>query len=260
MTQSKQKSVWMFVLLALALYWSAPALIGYMTGCEDMLASNALLAGDAAGGGAPSAATSSMLRIVLVDSGVWSWFLIILSIVGVAVGFTVFVEQRPEKLLPPGIEDDLLAMFDEENYEEALSFCEAEDNVITRIAAAGLARIDKGYDSIQDAIGEAADQESTVLLQKLSYVGMIAAVAPMMGLLGTVVGMIAAFKMIATTAGSASPAQLASGIFTALITTAEGLIIAIPMLTVFTFLKNRTIRVLLDINQIIGDLFERFRK
>ena len=221
MTQSRNRSVWMIAVLALALYWSAPALIGYIAGCEDMIASNSLFAGDASGGGASKPSTS-MLRIVLVDSGVWSWFLIILSIVGVAVGFTVFVEQRPEKLLPPGIEDDLLAMFDEENYEEALSFCEAEDNVVTRIAAAGLARIDKGYDSIQDAIGEASDQESTVLLQKLSYVGLIAAVAPMMGLLGTVVGMIAAFKMIATTEGSATPAQLASGIFTALITTEIG--------------------------------------
>ena len=185
MTPTKKTSVWMLALLGCILYWSAPAIIGYATGNVDLMSANSLFA-EEGGGAAPQ---KSMLRIVLIDSGVWEWFIIILSIVGVALVFTVFVEQRPEKLLPPGIEDDLLAMFDEENYEEALSFCEAEDNVITRIAAAGLSRVDKGYDSIQDAIGEAADQESTVLLQKLSYVGLIAAVAPMLGLLGTVIGM-----------------------------------------------------------------------
>jgi biopolymer transport protein ExbB len=81
----------------------------------------------------------------------------------------------------------------------------------------------------------------------------------MLGLLGTVSGMVKSFNVIASSQGQASPADLAIGISQALLTTMEGLIVAIPVTAVFAFLRNRLIRTVIETGAIIEDLFERFR-
>ena len=88
---------------------------------------------------------------------------------------------------------------------------------------------------------------------------LIANVAPMMGLLGTVMGMVAAFNEIAASKGQANPADLASGISQALLTTMLGLIVAIPVTAAFAFLRNRLIKTIIETGAIVEDLFERFR-
>jgi biopolymer transport protein ExbB len=88
---------------------------------------------------------------------------------------------------------------------------------------------------------------------------LLSATAPMMGLFGTVTGMFFTFSAIAAAGGSVSPAQLASGIKMALITTIFGLTVAIPVGVAFYTLRNRVIRVSTEINAISENLFERFR-
>ena len=81
----------------------------------------------------------------------------------------------------------------------------------------------------------------------------------MLGLLGTVMGMIQSFNVIAATKGQADPSQLSAGISSALITTMFGLIVAIPMTASFVFLRNRVVKNSIEISAIVADLFERFR-
>lgn len=96
------------------------------------------------------------------------------------------------------------------------------------------------------------------LEHRLSYIALIGTIAPMVGLLGTVDGMVAAFSLIANSPSTPKPSELAEGISTALITTLVGLVIAIPALGVFNILKNRFARLVLEAGIYSESLMERF--
>ena len=100
-------------------------------------------------------------------------------------------------------------------------------------------KVSSGYTQAVEAMRDAAANESMRLEHLLSYVGLIGALAPMIGLLGTVWGMVKSFMEIAASTTSPKPAKLAEGISTALITTLIGLVIAIVAVAVFAFFKNR---------------------
>ena len=102
------------------------------------------------------------------------------------------------------------------------------------------------------------DEEAVKLHQKIGWLSLIANVAPMMGLLGTVSGMVAAFRVIATSKNP-DPAELADGISMALLTTLFGLIVAIPTTAAFAYLRNNLVRSIIEVGAIVEDLFERFR-
>ena len=104
------------------------------------------------------------------------------------------------------------------------------------------------------------DEESVKLHQKIGWLPLIANIAPMMGLLGTVSGMVTAFNEIASSGGQASPADLAKGISEALLTTLFGLLVAIPVSATFAFLRNRMVKTIIELGAIVEDLFERFRE
>ena len=112
---------------------------------------------------------------------------------------------------------------------------------------------------IEKSIEEMGDEESIRLNQRIGWLSLISNVAPMMGLLGTVSGMVTAFNTIASSGGQASPAELANGISQALLTTMFGLIVAIPVTAAFAFLRNRMVKTIIETGAIIEDLFERFR-
>ncbi|MCW8132188.1 MAG: MotA/TolQ/ExbB proton channel family protein [Planctomycetota bacterium] len=185
--------------------------------------------------------------------------IILCSIAALALIIQYSVEQKHDKLIPPHVVAELEQLFEEQAYDEAAELCQAEDCFLTRIVGAGLAKMEGGYDSIMKAVEGAGNDESTKLFQKLSNLSLMVGVAPMLGLYGTVTGMIGAFNVIASTAGGASPAQLADGISQALVTTFEGLTVAIPTSVAYHFLKNRAIKVTMEAGTIVGNLFERFR-
>ena len=106
---------------------------------------------------------------------------------------------------------------------------------------------------------EMTEEESLKLHTKVGWLSFIAAVTPMLGLLGTVNGMILAFKQIAATKGQADPSQLSVGISGALVTTMFGLVVAIPVTFSFTFFRNKVVKHSIEIGAVIEDLFERFR-
>ncbi len=111
---------------------------------------------------------------------------------------------------------------------------------------------------ISTAFQEAADEEDVQLGNKIGWLSLIAAISPMMGLLGTVNGMVAAFGEIALKP-SVKPNDLAAGIKGALITTLLGLVVAIPVTTVYVFLRNRVTMASIEIGGMVEELFERFR-
>ncbi len=195
---------------------------------------------------------------LIVLSGVIGWIICLLSIVALAVVIENWVTLRRDKLAPPEIVDEVQTLFDESQFQEAMELCENEPSFFTRVVAAGISKIGHPFEVIQTALQEMGDEEAIKVHQKLGWLSVIAAVAPMLGLFGTVQGMIASFHTIASTQNP-TPAQLAGGIYTALLTTFEGLMIAIPITTAFAYLRNRLTRNIIEVGAIVEDLFERFR-
>lgn len=217
---------------------------------------------DAAEAAAAAAAdTSNDLTVgkLIKDSGPFGWALIVLSVVSLALVIENIVSLKRDKLAPPELIDEVQALFDEGQYQEAMDLCENEPSFFTRVASAGIAKIGHDFPVIEKSIEEMGDEEAVKLHQKVGWLSLIANVAPMLGLLGTVSGMVLAFNTIATSGGQANPAELASGISQALLTTLFGLIVAIPTTAAFAYVRNNLVRSVIEVGAIIEDLFERFR-
>jgi biopolymer transport protein ExbB len=192
-------------------------------------------------------------------SGIIGIFIILLSFVGLALIIEHAVTIRRDKLLPHYFVVELEELFENEEYEEALQLCESEDNLLSRVVGAGLAKVDRGYEVMEEGMAEAAEESSMTLQHKISYVSLISAIAPMLGLLGTVVGMVISFAVLAEKGGAANPTDLAEGISMALMTTVMGLIVAIPLMGVYHFFRNKVTRLDMETGVIAGDLMQRFR-
>lgn len=209
----------------------------------------------------PAAAEVRPLTVgnLIADSGFVGWVIIGLSIVALALVIEAFVSLKREKLAPPELIDEIQALFDESQFQEAMELCENEPTFLTKVCGAGIAKIGHSFEVIQAALSEMGDEEAVRLHQKLGWLAVVGAVAPMLGLLGTVQGMIIAFHQIAASGGQASPAELAGSISIALLTTLFGLMVAIPVISIMAFLRNRLVRSIIEVGAIVEDLFERFR-
>ena len=193
------------------------------------------------------------------NGGLIGWVIVLMSVVSMALIIENFMNIKRDKLAPPALIDELEALFDEEEFQQALELCENERNYLTNVVAAGLGKLSHPFETIQTAVREMEEEEAVKLFQKIGWLSLISATAPMMGLFGTVTGMFVTFGEIASAGGSVSPAQLAGGIKMALVTTIFGLTVAIPVGAFFFVLRNRVVKTMVEINAIAEDLFERFR-
>ncbi len=196
---------------------------------------------------------------VFRKAGLIGGLIMLLSVVALAVIIENFVSLNRDKLAPPELIDEVQALFDEGQYQEAMELCENEPSFFTNVAGAGVSKIGHSFSVIEQSIAEMGDEESIRLHQKIGWLSLIANIAPMMGLLGTVSGMVKAFNEISSSGGQANPADLAKGISEALLTTLFGLIVAIPTTAAFAFLRNRLVKTVIEVGAIVEDLFERFR-
>jgi biopolymer transport protein ExbB len=204
-------------------------------------------------------AASKSLGDIIVGGGIIGWVIILLSVISLALAIEHFVTVRRDKIVPPELIDEIEALFEEEEYQEALELCENEPNFLTNVLSAGLPKINAGFDAMEKAMDEVAEEETIKLHQKIGWLSLIGNIAPMMGLFGTVSGMIGAFNEITRLGANVTPKDLSAGISTALITTLFGLFVAMPSLFFFFLFRNKVIKVSLEITAIAADLVERFR-
>jgi len=200
----------------------------------------------------------SFLSDVISNAGLIGWMIIGLSVLALARIIEHLMSLKLEKLAPPHLVDELEAMMDEENWQQAVELCEAEPSYLTDIVHAGLTKLGHRFDVMESAVDEMHEEKDIELGQKIGWLSLIAAVSPMMGLLGTVNGMVMAFGQIAVKP-TVKPNDLAAGIKGALVTTLLGLIVAIPVTTAFVFFKNKAIQISMEVGAITEELFERFR-
>lgn len=195
----------------------------------------------------------------IAGAGAIGVVIMILSVIALTLIIKYVIDMRKVKLAPPEIVDEIEALLEAEEYQEAMEVCESEPCYFTNVVAAGLPKVNASFEAMEKSLEEMMDEEITKLNGQLSWLTLIAAVSPMLGLLGTVQGMIGAFDQIKASKGQATPDQLAGNIALALITTMLGLVVSIPVTAAFVFLRNRVVSYSLEISAIVEDMFERFR-
>ncbi len=196
----------------------------------------------------------------LSSAGVVGLIILAISIAAVALIITFFIHIRRDELVPPDLLEHISELFDNDSFDEALEVCEENPSWLSTVMVAGLRRIDSGYEEIEKSMREASEEEEGKLSQRIGYLNLIANIAPMLGLFGTVYGMIVAFNKIAGSEQQPSPAELAGGISMALVTTLLGLAVAIPVMCFYTFFRNQVMNANDEIGNISEELMERFRK
>ncbi len=184
--------------------------------------------------------------------------IVILSIAGLSLVITFAMQIRRDVMVPPDLLGHIEGLFEDEDYDAALEVVESQPSYLSSVLSSGLPRIDRPYHDIEVAMEEAGDQEAARLHQKIGYLSLIASIAPMLGLLGTVIGMVEAFNVIANAKTSPKPAELAEGISKALMTTMMGLSVAIPMSVAYFVFRNRVNNAIVEVSNIATELMERF--
>jgi len=178
---------------------------------------------------------------------------------GAGVYFAVdcAITVRAPKIMPQALIDNVTASMAEGDVLKALHNCENEPGPMANILTAGFSHVEEGYDVIQEAISTAADLETEKIVQKLTWLSVVGNLAPMLGLLGTVQGMIGAFSTLA--GGAPDVNLLAQNISQALYTTAGGLTIAVPCVAVYYSFRNSANKIVLKMEAITIELIKDLR-
>jgi len=176
--------------------------------------------------------------LVWPGGGVIGAILWLMSIAMVAIVVQYFIAIRRTNIMPEMVHGQIRELFDAKQYREAIDMTAAEPSYLSYVVHAGLTEAAHGYPAMERAMEEAAEERTTKLLRHIEWLNLMGNVSPMLGLLGTVWGMIGAFFSIVKT-GAANPADLAGSIGIALVTTLLGLAVAIPALTVYSIMRNR---------------------
>jgi biopolymer transport protein ExbB len=209
-------------------------------------------AGEAAAAGGTEATT---LMDIIKHSGPVVWACMAMSVLVTAFTIEGFLKLRYASLCPAAQLARLRELISYGSYQEAWEFCRANKSFLCTIVAAGLERIGRGKDAVEYTIQETSSQQSVVLKTNVNYLSVIGVVAPMVGLTGTVIGMIKAFKELGSS-GIGDPSGLAAAIGEVLVATAAGLIVAIPGFVFFYVFKSKAQTAVMLADSAIFRLFE----
>lgn len=182
------------------------------------------------------------------------------SLWGIHLIIDSFVKIRDKKIMPPELVANVRAAMEDGDVEKAIDLCKQEGGSMAKILMEGFSHVEEGFDVIQDVINAVADLESERLLQKVTYLSVVSNLAPMLGLMGTVQGMIYAFATLGTqSAGAAQQAMLALNISQALYTTMAGLSVAVPAVAFYYYFRNRANNIILNMVIMTIDLIKDLR-
>ena len=220
------------------------------------------LGGDLADGeeGTSGSGTNLLVYIAKACGFVFGPVFLLLSFILVALLVMCFLQIRKNVLLPAELSEQFEQHLEAKEYQPAFELAKNDESYLGHVLSAGMGKLQQGYPAALEAMEEAQGEEQMKLEHKISYVSLIGALAPMLGLLGTVTGMVSSFKKIADNPGVApKPDQLAGGISTALVTTLIGLWIAIPAVLFFQMFRNWLEEINADASDETSRLMSRFQ-
>lgn len=210
---------------------------------------------------AVEATGSSMLNLreLLAAGGAIGYVIILMSFVMVALIVDHVLTIRRRNLMPPGLAEEVHRCLAERKAAEARQLCEQHPGFLSRVLRSGLDEIGLGYSNIEKAMEDAAVEQSARLFRRIEYLSVIGTLAPMLGLMGTVWGMIQAFLEFEQKANP-QVSELAPGIYRALITTLLGLGVAVPALAAFAVFRNRVDELAAETTLLAEHVFADYRR
>ncbi len=210
----------------------------------------------------PSGGDKSYLQWTFESLG-WTYSIVFLFMSFTFVAYAVmnFLMTRRESVCPLALVESFETHLNAEEYQQAYELARTDESFLGQVLAAGLAKLSTGtFPQAVEAMQEVGEEENMKMEHRLSYLAIIGTLAPMVGLLGTVDGMIASFNVIANHNTTPKPSELAAGISTALFTTLVGLLIAIPAILIYNLLRNRMARLVLEVGIVSSNLMGRFEQ
>ncbi|MBU2491402.1 MAG: MotA/TolQ/ExbB proton channel family protein [Bacteroidetes bacterium] len=196
------------------------------------------------------------LLSVLLKGG-WLMLPIFLSsIVAVAIIIDRYIVLRKSRMNVPAFLVKIRGMLKKKDLSSAIQYCGEEKSPAANIIKKGLRKYNLGRDRVKEVIESAGRQEINKLERGLSILATISGVAPLLGFLGTVTGMISAFMRIEDLQGAANPSDLAGGIWEALLTTAFGLAVGIIALSFYNYLVAAVNKLVLDMEVVTNDVID----
>jgi biopolymer transport protein ExbB len=211
--------------------------------------------------GTTASSGPGFIDIIYGDSivNLFIWILIFVSSFAMfAFVIDGMMQIRRDKILPGHLIIGVRDALDHGDLDQAMNICETNPCQLSNILMAGFTNITEGYEVVQESVSAATDIESEKIIQRIGYLNLCGQIAPMLGLLGTVTGMVGAFSGLAK-AGADKDTQLAQAISTALWTTVSGLLIAVPALVAYTLYKNIATQRLLESEATVLDLIKTLR-
>lgn len=186
------------------------------------------------------------LQDVVEQGGLLIYLLVAMSVLGVSLIVYFFFSLNVGRIVPPQLMSDILIMVRHNRYDEARKRCERSGSPAAIIAMSAIDYMEVAEDPDQELLREIIEGEgmrqATRMQTQINYLLDIGVIAPMVGLLGTVMGMLKAFNVIAYDVTKAAPVELASGVSQALVTTAAGLFVAIPAMLFYATFRGRVAR------------------
>lgn len=192
---------------------------------------------------------------VIVKGGWLMAPILLCSVIALAITIERFYNLREPKIHPQDFVTKMKKLLNQRKINEAIAICSNSFSPISRIMETGILKIGSCRDEIKEAIEHAGKRESSNLRKYLAVLATIAGISPLLGLLGTVTGMIKAFQVIAVK-GVGHPTALAGGISEALITTAAGLVVAIPTLVAHNYFFKQANSYILEMENTSMELLD----
>jgi len=190
-----------------------------------------------------------MLPVLLAYGTLMTWLLLALSAIVIVVFIERLLHYHRAQINSMEFLNGVRNVLKRENVVEALSICEATPGPVARLVKTAILNRDRGREGVRDALEEAGLLEVPRLEDKLNLLATIAQIAPLMGLLGTVMGFMSMFNELQQLGAFATPDRLAGGIWGALISMAGGLAVAIPTYAGYNYLVSRVNSIVLDMEK-----------
>jgi len=190
----------------------------------------------------------------LAEGGLMIWVIMATSAVAMAVFLERLLQYHREQINSSEFLNGVRNVLKRDNVVEALAICDATPGPAARLVKVAILNRERGREAVREALEDAGSWEVPRLEQKLNLLATIAQIAPLMGLLGTVLGFMHVFQKIQDAGLNAPVSQLTQGVWQALICTAAGLAVAIPSYAGYNYLVGRVNAIVLDMEQVSGEI------
>ena len=195
------------------------------------------------------------LLSIFEKGGVMMYPILFSSVLMLGIAIERLYNLRRKNVINSDFLKNVRNQWDWKDIKKTLQLCNSFDNSLSRILKVGVLRVGGKLDEIERAIEGAGQHEASLMNSNLRVLGAVANITPMMGLLGTVIGMIKAFNVISLS-GTGNPGLVASGISEALITTAAGMAVGIPALALYHYFRGKIDRYVFEMEEISFQLIE----